>query len=603
MNHQPASRRSTFVIILRPLFYVLALGAGAFAAQALDYPNHKALSQQLRKVASAHRKLVRMESVADSLGKREVWLVELGNGKDDERKKRPALLVVAGIEGNDLAGSVSAVAWIESLAENYGKEEAIRKLLDTTTIYVFPRLNPDAAEHFFAKPRVEVAVNNLPTDDDHDGLTDEDGPEDLNGDGLITAMRVADPEGEYILDPSDPRLLLKADRSKGEKGAWRSLSEGIDNDHDEAWNEDGLGGVNFNRNFPYAYRFFGPGAGRHPVSEPETRALADFIVNHPGIGIVFTFGAADNLTQMPKTESAGKRPPTALQEDDATVYRDLGKAWREALGLKKELAPATEPGTFSDWMYFHRGRLSLAARPWSPALARELVKGKAKEAGDKPKEEKEATPETKDETKADTDPPPKKAADKGKPAPDNRNEDERAFLKWIDENAPELFVPWKEFTHPDFPGKKVEIGGFAPFAKSNPPERFLDDLVKKQGRFLTDLAGKFPRLSIRKTEAKPLGDSVYDVTIQVENTGYLPTSLAQGATTREVFSTRLVLKLDNKAFLSGIRTTLLGPIEGNGGMKEVRFVLHAKDRKTIDLEVISMLGGSIQATLELKERR
>ena len=498
---------------------------------------------------------------------------------------------------------VSALAWIESLAENYEKDPAVRKLLDTTTLYVFPRVNPDAAEHFFAKPKLELAVNLLPTDDDHDGLTDEDGPEDLDHDGLITSMRVEDPDGEFILDAGDPRLLLKADRTKGEKGAWRSLSEGIDNDHDEAWNEDGLGGVNFNRNFPYNYKFFAPGAGRHQVSEPETRALAEFVVNHANIAIIFTFGAADNLTQMPKTEPGAKRPPTAIQEDDAPFYREMGKAWRDALGLKKELAPASEPGTFSDWMYFHRGRLSLAARPWSPALAMELVKSKSKESAEKPKESPEAKTDTNGVKKPDSDPTPRKGADKGKSTPDNRNEEDRAFLKWIDENAPELFVPWKAFPHPDFPGKKVEIGGFAPFARSNPPEKFLEDLARKHSAFLTDLAGRFPRLGLRKAEAKPLGDSVHEIIIQVENTGYLPTSLAQGATTREVFPTRLVLKLDDKAFLSGAKTTMLGPIEGNGGMKEVRFIIHARDRKKIDLEVISMLAGSIQSSVELKEAK
>ena len=129
------------------------------------------------------------------------------------------------------------------------------------------------------------------------GLVDEDGPEDLNGDGLITSMRVEDPEGEFIPDPARAaRCSLKADKAKGEKGAWKLLSEGVDNDKDEQWNEDGLGGVNLNRNFPLQLLSSSrPDAGRHQVSESETRALADFVVAHPNIGLAFTFGAADNL--------------------------------------------------------------------------------------------------------------------------------------------------------------------------------------------------------------------------------------------------------------------------------------------------------------------
>ena len=174
---------------------------------------------------------------------------------------------------------------------------------------------------------------------------------------------------------------------KAKPAAGGLFQEGRDNDHDESWNEDGKGGVNLNRNFPCNYRFFAPWSGMNPMSEPVTRKLADFVVAHPNIGIVFTFGAADNLAQTPKGEPA-KRPPTAIHEDDLPFYRELGKAWREALGLKKELTAGSEPGTFPDWMYFHRGRLSLAARAWSPALQLELSKAKEAKPEEKPTADK-----------------------------------------------------------------------------------------------------------------------------------------------------------------------------------------------------------------------
>ncbi len=562
------------------------------AASSAAYKDNKSLAAQLKEIAKAHKQIFRFESAAASPGKNDVWRAELGASREEDRARRPAMLVVAGIEGNDLAGTASVMAWMESLAKAYGTDEKIKKLLDSTTIYVWPRVNPDAVKHFFAKPRIESATNDQPFDEDHDGLVDEDGPEDLNGDGLITWMRVEDPEGEFIIDPKESRLLLKADRLKGERGAWKYLAEGRDNDGDEKWNEDGVGGVNFNRNFPYNFKFFAAGSGRHQVSEVETRALADFIIAHPNIGIVFTFGAADNLVQTPKGE-APKRPPVALHEEDVGWYREFGKAWRAELGLKKELSGSTEPGTFSDWIYFHRGRLSLAARAWSPTIQLELAKA-TKSTDEEQKKESEAKAD-KDSSGKD-----KKPDEKGK-SEDIRNEEERAFLKWIDENAKESFVPWKTFEHPDFPGKKVEIGGYAPFARSNPPEKFFGELAEKHGRFLTDLAGKLPRIGVRMLEAKHLGASVYKVTAQIENNGFLPTMLAQGGLSREVHPTRVVLKTDDKFLLSGKRTTMLNAIQ-NGEMKEVRWVVRAKGVKKLEIEVISMLGGRVEASVELEEK-
>jgi hypothetical protein len=563
-----------------------------FHASAAEYQSNAQLASDLKALAGKHSQLARISTVTKSRAGHDVWLLQLGAGDKERVDKRPALLVLAGIEGNDLVSTHSVVGWAQGLAAKYAEnEERTRKLLDGKTIYIFPRINADAADGLFQKPQVERTVSTLPVDDDHDGFIDEDGPDDLNGDGLITWMRVEDPEGEYILDPSDPRLLLKADRARGEVGKWRYMIEGRDNDNDEAWNEDGLGGVNFNRNFPHNYKFFAANAGVHQISERETRALADFIVARPNIAMVFTFGAADNLTQAPKAEAAGanKRPQTDLQPDDLPFYRELGKAWRDALGLKKELGPVTEPGTISDWMYFHRGRLSLAARPWTAALQVEL--DKSAKAEPKKDEEKKDSEKPKDE---------KKEEKKDDKKPDNRNEEERAQLKWFDEHAKEAFVPWQKIEHPDFLGKTAEVGGYAPFARSNPPERLLEGLAQKHAVFLTQLAEKFPELRVRQAKVKNLGEGVFDVTLQIENGGYLPTALAQGGVTREVHPTLVELKLDDKAVLSGNKRTTLNAIEGSGGMKEVRWVIHAPNATKVGVTVRSALADSFDAEIELK---
>jgi hypothetical protein len=349
-------------------------------------------------------------------------------------------------------------------------------------------------------------------------------------------MRVADPEGDHMLDPSDPRLLLKADKTKGERGVWKLLPEGTDNDKDERWNEDGPGGVNFNRNFPFHYEFFGDVSGPHQVSEIETRALADFLVAHPNVGIAFTFGAADNLIQTPKSEPGGKRPPNLISDADVPYVRELGKAFREALGLKKELNGSSEPGTLSDWIYFHRGRLSLAARPWNLTAQIEIDKARQAEADKakaerqrksekaKPDDEKAATKSSEADKASSKDESQKAPAEAKKDEKKDQaaGEEERAVLKWFEENAPSGFVPWKEFKHPDFPDQKVEIGGWAPFARSVPPERVLAKLVNAHKQFLTDLASQLPRVGVREAEVKHLGNSVYELQLLIENSGYLP---------------------------------------------------------------------------------
>jgi hypothetical protein len=463
-----------------------------------------------------------------------------------------------------------------------------------------PRLNPDAVEHFFDDLKLETSTNNKPVDDDHDGMFDEDGPDDLNEDGLITCMRIEDPEGEYILDPKDNRLLMKADNLRGEAGVWRYIREGIDNDHDERWNEDGPGGVNFNRNFPYNYKFFAKDSGVYQVSEAETRALANFVIEHPNIGIVVTYGSADNLLKAPKgAEPPGRRKPmTEINKDDADYYRVMGELYRETLGLKKELEDTLVPGAFSDWMYYDRGRLSLAAKPWSPAVAVELSKVAEKE--DEEPEDKAEEREQQD-SKSEPDKSNKRSDKDVKKDEDKRNEQERKELMWFDEHAPEAFVEWQAIEHPDFPGQRAEVGGYRPFALTNPPAKMIGDIASKQADFLTKAAQKLPRIGVRKIECRHLGRSVYEVEIQVENTGFLPTVLVHGRTTREVYPTRLVMELDDESFLSGSRITNLPAIHGSGGMVELRYIVRVPELEKIDFQIISMLAGNVKSSVELSK--
>ncbi|MBN2316897.1 MAG: hypothetical protein JXM79_23420 [Sedimentisphaerales bacterium] len=587
---------------IRPIWFfltvVMLVMMSITMTRAAEYRSNRSLGRRLMSLAEQNPDVMRVTDLARSLGKRKVWLVEIGKGAEQDRLTRPAMLLVAGIEGNDLIGSSVAAAWIERLIEQYGNDDEVTKLLETTTLYIVPRLNPDAAEHFFAESKREVSVNNKPVDDDHDGLVDEDGPEDLNGDGLISWMRIEDPEGGYILDPKDNRLLMKADHLKGEVGAWRYLLEGIDNDHDERWNEDGPGGVNFNRNFPHDYKFFAPDAGIHQVSEAETRALADFIVEHPNIGVIVTYGVADNLLKTPKSARppGSHNPLTAIDEDDVGYFKVMGELYRKTLGIDKELEGVSEPGTFSDWMYYHRGRLSLAAKAWSPEMAVAMLEATEKE--DKKTEEKVDEGEEK---------PSEPGREKGKKRvgkdkeEDKRNEQERKELKWFDEHWPEAFIEWQPVKHPDFSKQQVEIGGYRPFVLTNPPVAMVEQVVAKQTDFLTRAAQRLPRIGVRKIEARHLGRSVYEVEVQIENTGFLPTVLSHGQRTREVHPTRLVLKLDDECFLSGSRITTLPTIRGSGGMIEQRFVVRAPGRDRIDFEVVSMLAGHLEGTVKLSE--
>jgi hypothetical protein len=280
---------------------VLGLAAAAGAQDNVQYRNFASLTASIQGLAKAHPQLVKVESIGRTRGGRDLWAIQIASPGGPPAGERPALLVVAGLDGDHLIGGELALFLAEHLVKNADRPE-VKARLDAFTFYIIPRLSPDAAEAFWAPVRWARRTNATPFDDDNDGLIDEDGPDDLNQDGIITVMRVKDPNGVYIADPEDKRLMRRADPKKGERGEYALYSEGIDNDGDGFINEDGPGGVNINRNFMHEYPFYKPEAGRYMVSEAETKALMTWLVKHRAVAAILAFGENDNLITPPNTQ-------------------------------------------------------------------------------------------------------------------------------------------------------------------------------------------------------------------------------------------------------------------------------------------------------------
>ena len=291
------TKRNALIWLVAAL--VLTIGQTGMAQDFGKYHNYAEMSAILQNLANVHKTLVKLESIGKTLEKRDIWALTIANQAGLPVGERPGVLIAANFEGDHLIGSELAGFIADYLVKNSATNATIKQRLDTCAYYIVPRVNPDGAEFMWAPVKWARRTNAMPYDDDNDGRVDEDGPDDLNKDGVITIMRVKDPGGDYMIDPEDARLMKKADPKKGEKGEYALYWEGIDNDGDGFINEDPPGGVNINRNFMHEYPYYKPEAGRHMVSAAETRAMLEFMVSHRNIAAILTFGESDNLSVAP----------------------------------------------------------------------------------------------------------------------------------------------------------------------------------------------------------------------------------------------------------------------------------------------------------------
>lgn len=530
---------------------LLLIGAVAVKAQ-IGYQNHTQLSERLKKLSVQYSTFASVQSLSKTTTGKDIWAVVLGKG---DATKKPAIAIVAGVDGSHLAGTELAIQLAEKILSNSSKD-TVANLLATRTIYIVPCVNPDAMEQFFGKPKYERAGNASRTDEDRDGKFDEDPAEDLNGDGLISMFRVEDPTGSFMSHKDDGRVLIKADPTKGEKGKYLYFTEGFDNDKDGKFNEDGPGGVALNKNFTFDFPFFTPGSGEYPVSESENRGLLDFLYDARNVYAVFTFGPSNNLTEAYKFDraKASKRIVAGWLEKDCAINEQVVKMYNQA-GIKDLPSLPPSKGDYPSSAYFHYGRLSFSTPGWYM---------------------------------------PKDTAKRG--ATDN--EDVR-FLRWSKANNLEnVFINWTEVKHPDFPNQKVEVGGLAPFVKMNPPAAILSTSTEKHLKFFTTFLQVMPNIEIVNLKTEILTAGMTRISCDVHNKGMLPTHTELG--TRIKYVDRLKVKLvtgNGQQIVSGRGQQLMRePLEGNGTM---HFEWLVNGSGTATIEVGSAMIGSATSSVKL----
>ncbi len=464
------------------------------------------LTRLLQDYAAALPALLELRSIGKSHEGRDIWMMVVTNTATGADIDKPAFWVDGNIHAAELTACTACLYWLHHVATGWEEgDEQIRHLLDTRVLYIVPRLNPDGAELALAdKPRhIRSSTRPYPFDEEPvDGLT----VEDIDGDGRMLTMRIPDPHGTYKKCAADARLMVA--REPGEFGGeyFRVMPEGMLKNYDGlkiSTNPD-REGLDLNRNFPAYWRqdFEQSGAGPYPTSEPEVRAMVDFVTKHRNIGAAISY----------HTHSGVILRPMGTQSDDDMTPEDLWQYKRFSdLGAKSTGYPAISifhefkyhpkqviTGT-QDWVYEHLGALFWTVEIWAPN----------KEAGITDYQWIEWYRE-------------------------HPVEDDLKLLKWSDEQcAGKAHVEWYPFRHPQL--GMVELGGWDRMNFwRNPPPALREREAARFPAWMKQIALSLPRLEVLRTEVRSLGAETWRVRFAVANSGYLPSYVTRRALERKI---------------------------------------------------------------------
>jgi hypothetical protein len=446
------------------------------------HPN-KAIEGFLHGYAKAYPDWVKLESIGKGGGGGDIWLVTITNPKTGAASSKPAIYIDGATHGNEIQGTEVCLYIIHFVLNNYGRLPRITELLDRGTLYLAPMVNVDARARWFTEPSTPHYPRTLIAhiDDDRDGKTDEDGYEDLDGDGEITMMRKKVPpgQGRFKLDPKDPRLVVPA--GADELGDYIMLgAEGLDNDGDGAVNEDPLGYVDPNRTWGYGFqpRYVQAGAPDYPLQYPETRSIAEWAARQDNIIAVQSFHNTGGII----LRGPGARGARPYAPDDGRVHDLIGKEGEKMLpgyryGVIHQILYSAYGGT-TDHFYGRHGAI---------AFSNELH----------------------------TD---KRLFGAGNTTP----ADLQKFNDLLTHGR--QFADWKPFKHPQY--GEIEIGGFKHDTGRLPEGFLLEEECHRNASFVLFHAHHMPKLSIQEPAAVKVKDNLWRLHVPVLNERAIPSMLA-----------------------------------------------------------------------------
>ncbi len=474
--------------------------------------------------AEEYPDLTDLYEVAQSFEGRPILQITLTNKKTGKHTDKPAAFFEGNRHSGEITGAESVLWMIQYLLENYGTDEDITHLLDTKTIYARPVNNPDGHNLYLHTAQSNRSTTR-PTDNDLDGLLDEDAPDDLDGDGVILRMRWKDEEkGRYIPDPDDPSGRIMKRVPEGE-GIYSMASEGIDNDGDGRINEDGIGGLDLHRNYPENWRperqdeatgrgWTQRGAGAYPLSETETRSVVTFLLSHPHIYIVNSMDTRVPMhLRAPSTSPSEER----MYDEDREWYEYFDTLGKQITGYSRAGDVYQDYGGGNpifghgpDFGYWYYGAIWYGDELWNGARFKDYD-----EDGDT---------------------------------------DELDLLRWDDEeNNGDGFIEWTPAKHPVY--GEVELGGFHPkFFAQNAPAKHLLPWVRNQALFNLEMVKHLPQVEWDDVKVKKLktykNDSAdYLIKVRFYNTGKLPTALKQAYLVKIVRQDQAKIMFDKKWFV------------------------------------------------------
>lgn len=498
----------------------------------LDYAQIEALLYKLAENSS----WTSLKEIGRSRMSRPIYSMLIGK-QDCTIGNRPTIWIDGGTHSIEWVSVMSTLytmnRWISGLVD---QDQALVDWFSNNSALIVPCISPDGYEETLkGSPYFRSVKRNPLVSEARVGMD----ASDINQDQKCLFMRWKSPLGTMVEDEEESMLMRPRRIEDNPDEAYFLSFEGrfINWDKTHMVGANLKHGLDLNRNFPARwapFSMFGQDSGDFPLSEPESRAVMDEFARHPYICAALT---NHSYTGCILTQPYSKNTPLG-QADIELMHR-----------LATNITAGTGYRTFKVQSEFSYDGKSEIVGVWADTITTVFgIPGYTLELWD---------------------PYSYAGVENKEPAKQFHNPDlsmMRNLFSHFRKHHPEVFHPWRKCPHPDL--GEVELGGID-YNRSihNPPASMLLAECKKGFMIADKLRLALPNVKATLS-SNALSDGVREITLVLENFGYLSTSATEhGLNLRPCPKASATLNLpDSCKLISPSAMVKLDQLEGFGSL-------------------------------------
>ncbi len=275
-----------FSIMEKKSLYEWAYQNKDFPSQDSAYHNYQETYDVLKQIADKNGDIVSLFSIGKSFEGRDIWAVRINTtSKGKAASKKPGVLIVGNHHSREHLTNEMVLLFAVYLLENRGELE-IKKYIDTLDIYIIPMLNPDGVEY-------DIAT------------------------------------GKYRYWRKNTNKL----------GGTSVVGVDLNRNYDFEWCKAGAS----------SYQSADTYCGKSAFSEPESKALRDFMTERKNIKTALTYHSYSSLVLYPW----GGRDTQVSDEKDRTAFIKHAEEMAKILGYQPQQSSDlyVASGDMADWAY------------------------------------------------------------------------------------------------------------------------------------------------------------------------------------------------------------------------------------------------------------